>query len=316
MNCLCCHRPLLPTENVDAGWHQRCIRDFFGTDTVPSLEITNDQLTELARQTVIAGRTVAGVQRKLSVHLSGAESPSRLTLVGYPAGYILKPATPDYPELPEIENLTMNLARMVGITTVPFALIPLQDGTLAYITRRVDRRKSAPWGIPMEDLCQLSQRLTEDKYRSSCEQAGKVIARYSSQPGIDLTEFFLLIVFSFVVGNADMHLKNFSLYRPRKNWILAPAYDLLSTHLVIPHDPDEMALTLNGRKRTLTRRDFLTFGSTIGVHPKAASGLIDAVINRREELLASIDSSRLTPERRTRFHALVQERIDRLTLRS
>ncbi|TVR67096.1 MAG: type II toxin-antitoxin system HipA family toxin, partial [Spirochaetaceae bacterium] len=171
MNCLCCHRPLLPTENADAGWHQRCTRAFFGTDSVPSLEITNDQLTELARESVIAGRTVAGVQRKLSVHLSGAESPTRLTLVGYPAGYILKPATPDYPELPEIEHLTMSLAGIVDVATVPFALIPLQDGTLAYITRRVDRRKSAPWGIPMEDLCQLSQRLTEDKYRSSCEQA-------------------------------------------------------------------------------------------------------------------------------------------------
>lgn len=325
MNCLCCDRPLLVSDAADAtdatdiadtGWHRTCIRAFFRTDSLPSLEITNDHLAELARQAVVAGRTVAGVQRKLSIHLSREGGPSRLTLVGYPAGYILKPPTPDYPQLPEIEHLTMSLARIAGIATVPHALIPLSDGALAYITRRVDRRGSTPYGIPMEDLCQLSQRLTEDKYRGSYEQAGKVIARYSSQPGIDLTEFFLLVVFSFAVGNADMHLKNFSLYRPRENWILAPAYDLLSTHVVIPDDPDEVALTLNGRKRKLAQRDFLALGSTIGVHPKAAAGLIDSVIQHRVDFLTSINRSRLAPERRILLQALVEERIDRLAVES
>ena len=313
MNCMCCDHPLVDADDARSGWHRNCIRAFFGTDRLPSLEMTNDRLTELATQTVHAGRTVAGVQRKLSVHLSQQEGASRLTLVGYPAGYILKPPAPEYAQLPENEHLTMGLAGIVGINTVPHGLIFLADGAPAYITRRVDRRQKWPHGVPMEDLCQLSQRLTEDKYRSSYEQAGKVIGRYSSQPGVDLAEFFLLVVFSFVAGNADMHLKNFSLYRPREEWILAPAYDLLSTHLVIPDDPEEVALVLNGKKRKLTRADFLAFAGTIGVHSRAATGLIDSVIGRRSDIMTAIRRSRLSRETQDSMLELVRTRMDRLS---
>lgn len=75
----------------------------------------------------------------------------------------------------------------------------------------------------------------------------KAIRKYSAMPGLDLVNFFELVVFSFVTGNADMHLKNFSLLdQPGLGMTLSPAYDLVNTALVNPADDEEMALTLNG----------------------------------------------------------------------
>ncbi len=311
MNCLYCGAPLSP-DTVQRGWHRRCARAFFGEDVVPEITISNETLEELAGQSVSVGRTVAGVQRKLSVHLSREGGVSRLTLVGYPAGYILKPPAREYPELPELEHLVMSMASRAGITTVPHGLITMADGDLAYITRRVDRRPSTPYTVPMEDLCQLSGRLTEDKYRGSYEKIGSVVRQYSSRPGVDLSELFLVVVFSFAAGNADMHLKNFSLYRPGREWFLAPAYDLVATDLVIPDDPEESALTVNGKKRRLLRTDFVAFGTTIGINPKAVERLIGAIVDRHPEFRDLITNSFLTSETADRFATLLDQRIARL----
>ena len=118
----------------------------------------------------------------------------------------------------------MHLAAAAGLPVVPHAMIPLASGELAYLTRRIDR---SPPGIrarsqglgqagkfPMEDLCQVTGRLTEDKYKGSLEQVGKAIRTYSTQPGLDAINFFELVIFCFLTGNSDMHLKNFSLWRP------------------------------------------------------------------------------------------------------
>lgn len=311
MNCLCCGKPVVATEAL-SGWHSRCVRSFFGTGELPSLEVTSDSLAALAEDHIAIGRTVTGVQRKLSIHLSCESESPRLTMIGYPAGYILKPPSPDYPELPQLEHQAMAAAERVGIRTVPHALIPLADGVLAYITKRVDRRPKDPHAIPMEDLCQLSERLTEDKYRGSYEQVARVVARYSSRPGVDLSELFLIVVFSFVIGNGDMHLKNFSLFRPTSDWVLAPAYDLLSTAMVLPDDPDETALTINGRKRRLSRRDFELFGAAIGMHSKAVHGLLDSLVRSKLLLGDEIRRSFLSPSTVDALLDLVAERIDRL----
>lgn len=118
----------------------------------------------------------------------------------------MKPATKQYPHLPEVEDLTMHLAELCGIATVPHALIRLQNGSLAYITKRIDRAKKTK--LHMEDMCQLTERLTEDKYKGSYEQIAKAILKYSENPGLDLINFFEQVIFSFLTGNADMHLKN------------------------------------------------------------------------------------------------------------
>ncbi|TVQ22066.1 MAG: type II toxin-antitoxin system HipA family toxin [Spirochaetaceae bacterium] len=309
MRCFCCGK-VLPAGSPWGSWHRRCSSAFFGTPVPPRLEISNRTLEDLASQAVSSGRTVPGVQRKLSIHLSRDGDDYRLTLVGYPAGYILKPPSPEYPNLPEIEFVTMGLAEIVGITTVPHGLVALCDGTVAYITRRIDRRVAHPYRVPMEDLCQLSQRLTDDKYRGSYEQIARIIRRYSSRPGVDLSEYFLMILFCFVVGNSDMHLKNFSLFRPDDLWVLSPAYDLVSTAVVIPDDPDETALTLSGKKRKLSRRDFESFGVGIGLDPRAVIGLIDRVTRSRDRLATAIAQSPIELPPAAALLDLIDERIE------
>lgn len=210
MICLCCGKPIKNKEAASCGWHHSCIKHFFGTVRLPEITISNEALEWIANETISKGYTVPGVQKKLSLHLS-KEEKARLTLVGYPSGYILKPQTNEYRALPEAEQMIMCMADAAGITTVPHGLIQ-SDGTYAYITKRVDRMVLPDQSIrllAMEDFCQLTYRLTNDKYQSSYERCAKVIDRWSSQKGLDMAEFFIRIVFSFLVGNSDMHLKNF-----------------------------------------------------------------------------------------------------------
>ncbi|WP_242917242.1 HipA domain-containing protein [Pontibacter liquoris] len=195
--------------------------------------------------------TVTGVQPKLSLELSAGEregAPKRLTNVGLWGGYILKPPSKHYIELPEVEDLTMHLATIAGITVVPHSLIRLQSGNLAYITRRIDRTRKGK--LHKEDMCQHTERLAEDKYHGSYEQIAKSIRRYSTNPGLDVVNFYEQVLFSFLIGNADMHLKNFSLLlQPALGPVLAPAYDLVATALVNRADEKDMALMLNGKKK-------------------------------------------------------------------
>ena len=211
MNCLCCGKPLR-TENTDSGWHKSCIKRFFGTAELPEIAIDEAAFETLAAESTNKGYTVPGVQKKLSLHLFSEGNTPRLTLVNYPTGYILKPQVPEFEALPQAEQLVMCMADTAGISTVPHALIMEKD-SLAYITKRVDRifTKNSMQMLAMEDFCQLDLRLTQDKYKGSYERCAKIIERYSSRKGLDITELYLRIVFSFLVGNSDMHLKNFSL---------------------------------------------------------------------------------------------------------
>lgn len=229
MNCFCCGKPL--KAEYDSGWHKACIKRFFGTAHIPEIEIDEKTLESLAVQSTSKGFTVPGVQKKLSLHLSTDNHNPRLTLVNYPTGYILKPQVKEFECLPEAEQLVMTMADATGISTVPHALIKSGDN-LAYITKRIDRvfLKTDIKMLAMEDFCQLDLRVTADKYKGSYERCAKVIGRYSSQIGLDMSELFMRLVFSFVVGNSDMHLKNFSLIETDEasnTFVLSPAYDLL-----------------------------------------------------------------------------------------
>ena len=164
------------------------------------------------------------------------------------------------------------MAEAAGIKTVPHSLIRFADGELCYLTRRVDRTKKGA-KIAMEDMCQLSERLTEDKYKGSYERIAKLIRRYSSAPLLDIVNFWEVVLFSWLTGNADMHLKNFSLFRPAFDYMLTPAYDLLSTALAMPEDDEELALTLNGKKKRIKREDFEIAMRDSGLEEKAISNL-------------------------------------------
>jgi len=253
---------------------------------------------------------VPGVQRKLSLALDKAES-SRLTIVGTLGGdYIMKPPSPDYDQIPEIEDLSMHMAESCGIKTAPHGLLPMQDGALAYVTKRFDRKREKKFAV--EDMCQLSGLLTEQKYRSSHEQVGKLIHRYSSVPGDDALRLFELVIFCYVIGNNDMHLKNFSMITDDPSFIhMTLAYDLLAVRLLISkkEDPEDLALTLNGKKSKFKREDFVTFGRTLGIPQKVVEMVLEKQIDNKSNMFEWIDRSFLTPEQQARFRALVEENL-------
>lgn len=325
MNCLCCGKTI--PENASAQirqsqWHTSCVRKFFGTATLPELDISEESLTRIALENTGKGFTIPGVQKKMSLHLTSEEGVPRLTLVNYPTGYILKPQAEPYEALPEAEHLVMAMARKTGIATVPFALIKMtgdKAGT-AYITKRIDRvlpTKKAPVlkMLAMEDFCQLEERLTENKYQGSYERCAKVISRYSSQPGLDLSELFLRVVFSFAVGNSDMHLKNFSLIETSPGsacYTLSAAYDMLPVNVILPEDTEQMALTINGKKRSLRRNDFLRFAEVSGISRDAAVKMISRVLSMENTYLEMCRTSLLPEQMKDRFCMLITERENAL----
>ncbi len=310
MNCLCCGK-LLKTDD-GTHWHKACIRRFFGTTTLPEIKIDEDTLTALALENTGKGVTVPGVQKKLSLHLLSDAASPRLTLVDYPTGYILKPQVADFEALPQAEHLVMSMADATGIATVPHALI-CQNGEIAYLTTRIDRRfgKNSVGLLAVEDFCQLDRRLTEDKYRGSYERCAKVIQQYSSRKQLDLSELFLRLVFSYVVGNSDMHLKNFSLIEPEVGsgrYVLSAAYDLLPVNVVMPEDTEEFALAMNGKKRNLCKKDFLVFADACGIQKNAAEKMIAKVLSMKERYLLLCEESLLPDHLKQRFAAMMEKR--------
>ena len=259
--CLFCYKELGPGE-VD--FHKSCCRKFFGTTTAPALDYTREEMDELAAQVIKSQTTLTGVQPKLSLNLDKHKDSQKLTIVGLWGGYIFKPQTERFAMLPENEDLTMHLAEIAKLKIVPHTLIRMKDGSIGYLTKRIDRTKKGD-KIAMEDMCQLTERQTEHKYRSSYEQIGKAIRKYSTYPQLDMEDFLELVYFSWLTGNNDMHLKNFSLYSPAGEPVLAPAYDLLSAAISNPADDEELALNLNGRKKHLKDSDFVATFSTCGV---------------------------------------------------
>lgn len=249
--CLCCAKPL---KNNDVnGWHESCIKRFFGVKTIPVINLDKNVLESIAENNVHQGFTVPGVQKKLSLHLSVEGNDNRLTLVDYPTGYILKPQVEEYDSLPELEWVSMRMASAIGISTVPNALVKLGE-EYAYICKRIDRvfEKTGVKKLAMEDFCQLDFRTTADKYRGSYERCAKIIQKHSSRSGFDLSELFMRVLFSYLIGNSDMHLKNLSMIEREVSsgvYVLSPAYDLLAVQVVLTEDEEEFALTLNEKRR-------------------------------------------------------------------
>ena len=309
--CLYCYQLLVENET---DFHSSCSKKFFGVNIPPILPYSENNMKELAAQVIQTQTAVTGVQPKLSLHLASAKQPKlakKFTIVGMRGGYILKPASPHYPELPEVEDLTMHLAKIAKIKVVPQSLIRLTSGNLAYITKRIDRKEKEK--LHMEDMCQLTERLTEDKYRGSHEQVAKAILKYAANPGLDLVNFFELVLFSFLTGNADMHLKNFSLiHQPDIGPIFSPAYDLVATALVNPNDDEDLALTLNGRKKKINRNDFISAFTTLGLDEKQQENIFKKMAKAKNSWFEFIDISFLSTDSKAAYKNLIQHRFDRL----
>lgn len=312
MNCLCCGKSLRTPNKM--GWHKACMKRFFGTTTIPEIEIDDKILNRLAIETTNQGFTVPGVQKKLSLHLVSDANKPRLTLVNDPTGYILKPQVTEFEALPESEQLIMTMADEGGISTVPHALIRKNTG-FAYITKRVDRHFNAGKleMLAMEDFCQLDMRLTEDKYRGSYERCAKIIQKYSARVGIDMTEFYVRLLFCFIVGNSDMHLKNFSLLETAEGsgqYVLSPAYDLLPVNANMPADREQFALAMNGKKANIHKSDFLKFADACGISRSIADKLIKNLIKHVPRWLEMCDESFLSAELKERVKKIISERSE------
>ena len=267
--CLYCYKELNANET---DFHKACSKRFFGSATPPLLALDQEQLENLAREIVIKSIAVTGVQPKLSLQLEKSpDQAPRLTLVGLYGDYILKPPSKEYPCLPENEDLTMHLAESVGIRTATHSLIRLSSGELAYITRRFDRHNGQK--IAVEDFCQLTETLTEHKYRGSVEKIGKLVRQFTTNKGYEQQRLFEVILFCYLTGNTDMHLKNYALIEnPLGQYELSPAYDLLSTLLVLS-DEEESALTINGKKNRLKRTDFDSLAKALQINEKTVNAI-------------------------------------------
>ncbi|WP_229206859.1 HipA domain-containing protein [Dyadobacter crusticola] len=284
----------------DQQYHARCCKKFFGTSTLPELHLDKQILIDLATRTVNKRIAVTGVQPKLSVDLEKEIGGERLTIVGLWGQYILKPQHDEFQFMPETEDLTMHLADLFKIRACQHALIPTTEGKLAYIAKRFDRERGQK--IHVEDFCQISGFLTEQKYKGSYEKIGKLIAQYCTNRGLDTLNFFELVLFCYLTGNNDMHLKNFSVIHHSDRTIsLSPAYDLLNVNLVFPDDADELALTLNGRKRKITKADFDSFAKGLNLPEKAVSNIYVKFAGARKRVEGVIQSSFLPEDWKQRY---------------
>nr|WP_321450987.1 HipA domain-containing protein [uncultured Carboxylicivirga sp.] len=303
--CLYCYK------DVDEGgeFHEACSRFFFGTEKPPVIPYGLDKMVELAKNVVESRVTVPGVQPKLSMSVieeSRDRTDNRLTVVDALGGnYIFKPASLDYPEMPANEHLTMRIAESFGINVVPSSLIRLQSGELSYITKRIDRTEKGE-KIHMLDMFQITEAF--DKYKGSMEKIGKALNEYSANPLLDKLYLFELTLFSYLTGNNDMHLKNFSMILSNSKWILSPAYDLLNVSIILLEDTEELALTLGGKKKKLTRDSFDVFGSALGLNTKQIQGVYKRFIKNQSIANQWIDISFLSVEMKNSYREILEHR--------
>ena len=309
--CLYCYELL----EGKMDFHAKCSIEFFGTTTPPKIPYSLNQMADLAKNIVESSVAVPGVQAKLSMSLvkdTQANSNTRLTVVGALGGqYILKPPSNHFPEMPENEHLTMRIADAFGIRVVKSSLIPLKSGELSYITSRVDRTKNGE-KIHMLDMFQITE--AYDKYKSSMEKVGKSINEYSINPLLDSIFFFELTLFSFLTCNNDMHLKNFSMIESSSGWVLAPAYDLLNVTILLPEDTEELALTLEGKKKKLKREYFEHLGKGLKLTDKQIKSAFNRMISNKPKAIEWINNSFLSDNMKEAYINLLKKRYKLLEI--
>jgi len=304
--CLYCYKKL--SEGKD--FHKKCSLEFFGTEAPPELPYSLDQMSELAKNVVERSIAVPGVQPKLSMTLIEEEkqkSDKRLTVVGALGGnYIFKPSSEDFIEMPENEHLTMRMAELFGISVVPSSLIRLKSGELSYITKRIDREEDGS-KIHMIDMFQITEAF--EKYKSSMEKIGKALDAYATNTLLDKLRFFELTVFSFLTGNNDMHLKNFSMIKTNYGWSLSPAYDLLNVTIVNPEDKEELALTIAGKKKKITKGILINFGMELSLSSKQINGVFKRFKKLKNDTEDLINNSFLSNKMKLNYKNLLDERF-------
>jgi serine/threonine-protein kinase HipA len=307
--CLFCYEPLL--ENEIYEYHKTCSKKIFNSENNLIIPYTINEIQGLAKIVIERSIAIPGVQPKLSLSFENQlNKEKRLTIVGALGGdYILKPPTEDYNGMPENEHLTMLLANLFGIKTAQSSLIRLASNELAYIVKRMDRNKDGS-KIHMLDMYQLTE--SYDKYKGTMERIGKTLDLFSVNPLFDKIRLFEITLFCFITGNADMHLKNFSMIENNDEWSLSACYDLLNTKILTPKDPEEMALLLDGKKSGFTNVSFIHFGENLGLNSKQIQTIFNNFSKQVEKGYQLISSSFLPDDQKETYVQLIKERFSRI----
>lgn len=275
------------------------------------LEFTAEQQRQEAIRRV-GKMSIQGVQLKLSAALRITEG--RFEVVNRNGQYILKPQSSDFRELPENEAVTMRMATAAGIETPVHGLLRSIDGSFTYFIRRFDREGRGK--LPLEDFAQLSGESRETKYDSSMEKVAGVIDQFCTFPALERVKLFERTLFSFLVGNEDMHLKNFSLITRNEKVELAPAYDFLNTTIALQGAKEEMALPVKGKKSRLTRNDLLNYFARERL--QINEQILDEVLARFKKVGATwiemLEQCFLSPEAKEKYAAILLERGKRMQL--
>lgn len=294
--CLCCGKPLT-NENLD--WHPACIKRMFGSTVFPKLNLNQDKIID---ENIGEGKTVPGVQKKFSY---SPVRENRKTLSILNNEFIIKTESKDLDNVVMHEWVGMKLANICGIKTVNCGVINI-DGENYFITKRIDRENGKK--IAMEDFCQLSNLQTEYKYNGSYEMCyKKVISHFSDYPTLDKLNFYKIVLFSYIIGNTDMHLKNFSFYEKDNKYQLTPAYDLVPVLLIFPQE--KMALTIHGKNTRITKNDFFEFGQNMGIDKKILKQINEYIISKKDDFLSFINQSPLNEQQKEKFVQLITKRI-------
>ena len=307
--CLYCYHEMDASQ--DGDYHPKCSKAFYGTTNVPVLPYRLSEMEKLAKKAAELSITVPGVQPKLSLGWIKTELEKehhgRLTIMDALEGhYILKPQNTKYQQMPENEHLSMKLAELFKIDVVPFNMIRLASGELCYITRRIDRNPDDSKNH-MIDFLQILE--LEDKYKGTMETVGKTIGELSVNTLLDKLRFFELTVFNYIIGNNDMHLKNFSMLLSDKNWILSPAYDLLNVKLVLPKDKDDMALLFGGKKVNFNKAYFDRFGNVLKLNEKQINAVYKRLVKWLPNATRMIEMSFLTEDYKSAYTELITQRV-------
>ncbi|WP_439554915.1 HipA domain-containing protein [Dyadobacter sp.] len=274
--------------------------------------------------------SISGVQLKYSLR----REEKALVLTENQGEYIVKPVPPStqlaaIEDAPENEHLTMQIAEQVfKIRTAANALIYFDDGKPAYITRRFDLKTDGK-KYQQEDFAQLLNRTTASngqnyKYDATYEEIGTLIRKYVAAAPPALEALFRLVVFNYIVGNGDAHLKNFSLIQHESGeYRLTPAYDLMSTKLHTPYETDIALELYEGCLDTefyaangyYGRPDFIDFAQRLGIAEKRATGILDTFIDLESQAMKFIAGSRLSEESKSNYSNIVRDRHSRLSRR-
>ncbi|MCX6224105.1 MAG: HipA domain-containing protein [Bacteroidia bacterium] len=252
--------------------------------------------------------SIQGVQPKLSAVLNIKNGS--LDVVDKNGRYILKPQHHIFPELPQNEDLTMRLASTIGIEVPLHGMVYAKDHSLTYFIRRFDR-KGQKDKVPIEDFAQLAGMSRDTKYNYSMEKLVGLIDDFCTFPAVEKAKLFKRVIFNYLVGNEDMHLKNYSVIVQANKVEFSPAYDLLNSTIVLKGDIEEIALPVKGKKSNLNE-DVL-----INYFGKERCGLTDKVIEKNLEEIKSklpqwfvlIDISFLSSGVKEKYRLLLHKRL-------